>query len=60
MDVDVHFTDDLILKMKKKTFLANTKNKQKFISSLSSQMEKEGISMKQSAGDADYDIVMSA
>ena len=42
MGVDVDFTDDMILKMKKKLFLANFKNKQKFINSLSSQMEKEG------------------
>ena len=60
MGVDVHFTDDMILKMRKKPFLANTKNKQKFINSLSLQMEKEGIRVKQSAGDADYDIAMSA
>ena len=46
--------------MKKKTFLGNLKNKQKFINLLSSEIRKEGILVKKSVGDADYDIVMSA
>ena len=41
-------------------FVANPRNKQKFINLMSSQMEKEGIHLKQSSGDADYDIAMSA
>ena len=38
----------------------DTTNKQKFISSLSSQMEKDSMCVKQSAGNADYGIVMSS
>ena len=41
-------------------FVANPRNKQKCINLMSSQMEKEGINLKQSSGDADYDIAMSA
>ena len=58
--VNVDFTGSMILKMKKKTFLRNLKNKRKFINLLSSEITKEGILVKQSVGDADYDIVMSA
>ena len=60
MGVDVDFTSDMILKMKKRPFLANPRNKQKLINIMSSQMEEEGIQVKQSSGDAEYDIVMSA
>ena len=61
MGVNVDFTSDMLLKMKKKSFLANPKNKQKFIDLLGSEMVKEkGIQVRHSIGDADYDIVVSA
>jgi hypothetical protein len=60
MGVDVDFTPDMLLKMKKKPFLANPRNKQKFINLLGSEMEKVDIKVKHSPGDADYDIAMSA
>ena len=41
-------------------FVANPRNKQKFINLMSSQMEKEGIHLNKSSGDADYGIAMSA
>ena len=58
--VDIDFTPDMLLRMKKKAFLANPRNKQKFIDLLSSLLKDNGIDVKQSPGDADYDIVMSA
>ena len=58
--IDVDFTGSMILKIKKKTFLGDLKNKRKLIKLLSSEITKEGIIVKQSLGDADYDIVMSA
>ena len=59
MGVDVDFTGRRILKLKT-PFLANPRNKQKCINLLSSQIEKEGIHLNKSSGDADYDIAMSA
>ena len=60
MGVDVNFILDMLLKMKKKQFLANTRNKQKFINLLGLEMQKEDdIQVKHSLGDADYDIVIS-
>ena len=50
----------MLLSMKKKTFLANTRNKQMFISLLGSVMEKHGLRVKHASGDADYDIAMAA
>ena len=58
--VDIDFTPDMLLRMKKKAFLANPRNKQKFIDLLSSLLKDNGIDVKQSPGDADYDIFMSA
>ena len=61
MGVDVDFTPDMLLKMKKKPFLANERNKQKFIDLLGAEMEKTGrIHVKHSPGDADYDIAVCA
>jgi len=52
---------DMLLKMKKKPFLANTRNKQKFLHLLGSEMMKqEGIQITHSSGDADYNIAMTA
>ena len=59
MGVDVDFPGDMILKMKKRPFLAKPRSKQKLINILSSQMGEEDIQVKQSSGDADYDIAMS-
>ena len=60
MGVDVDFTPDMLLNMKKKPFLANPGNKQRFIRLLGSELEKkEGIQVTHSSGDADYDIVMA-
>lgn len=60
MGVDVDVTGDMLLKMKKKSFLANPRNKQRFIDLLGSQLEKDGTNVKHSSGDADYDIVVNA
>ena len=60
MGVYVDFTGRRFLKLKKNPFLANPRNKQKCINLMSSQMEKEGIHLNKSSGDADYDIAMSA
>lgn len=47
--------------MKKKLFLANVENKQKFIHLLALEMQKyKDIDVKYAVGDADYDIVSSA
>ena len=59
MGVDVNFTGRRILKLKN-PFLVNPRNKQKCINLMSSQMEKEGIHLNKSSGDADYHIAMSA
>ena len=60
MGADVEFMPDMLLRMKKKQFLANPKNKQRFINLLGSEMEKSGIQVRQALGDADYDIVTTA
>ena len=58
---DVDVTPDINLKMNKKTFLANPRNKQQFIHLLGSELEKsEDITVKHAAADADYDIAISA
>ena len=59
--IDIDFTPDMLLRMKKKAFLANPRNKQNFFFDLLSSLLKDnGIDVKQSPGDADYDIFMSA
>ena len=61
MGVDVDFTPDMFVKMKKKPFLANQKNKQRFINLLGAELKKEsGIQIQHSSGDADFDIVKTA
>ena len=61
MGVDVDISLDMTLKMKKKPFLANEKNKQRFINLLGIEMEKESnIQAIHSSGDADLDIVKTA
>jgi 5'-3' exonuclease len=59
MGVDVDFTPEMLLKMKK-LFLVNTRNKQKFLNLLGSEMNEKGIQVSHSSGDADYDIAMTA
>ncbi|MPC60671.1 hypothetical protein E2C01_054727 [Portunus trituberculatus] len=48
------------LAMKKKAFLVNPRNKQKFIYFIGSELEKAGVNLHHSAGDADYYIVSTA
>ena len=48
------------LPMKKKSFLANSKNKQKFLYFIGSELDKTGIKVQHSASDADYNIVSTA
>ncbi len=60
MGLEVNVNLNMMLTMKKKPFLANPKNKQAFINLLGSVMEKTGIQVQHSQGDADYDIAMSA
>ena len=60
MGDDVACNIDLILTMKKKQFLANTRNKQSFINLLSGALKNlPDVKVKHSKGDADYDIVMA-
>ena len=61
MGVEVDFTLDMLLRMKKKSILANQKNKQTFINLLTVQTKKEGdIQVENSIAEADFDIAMFA
>ncbi len=51
MGVDVEFTPDMVLHMKKKPFLANLRNKQNFINMIGSKMEEDAIQVQHSPGD---------
>lgn len=57
---EVDFKPEMYLTMKKKSFLANPKNKQKFLYFIGNELEKTGVKVKHSTGDADYDIVSKA
>ena len=58
--VNVTFTEEMQLSMKKTTFLANSKNKQRFINMLSNYLEKRKCKMYHAPGDADLLIVQKA
>ena len=49
-----------VVTLKKKEFLSNKVNKQKFLSILSSQLEKAGCSTAHASGDADVLIMLTA
>ena len=53
----VDFKPEMQLTIKKKAFLANPRNKQKFLYFIGSELEKAGVELYHSAGDADFDIV---
>lgn len=57
---EVDFKPEMQLTMNKKAFLANPRNKQKFLYFIGSELEKAGVELYHSAGDADYDIVSTA
>ena len=57
---EVNFTPAMQLTMKKKTFLANPRNKQKFLNYIGSELEKAGVKVEHSSADADYNIVSTA
>ena len=57
---EVNFKLEMQLTMKKKSFLANSKNKQKFLYFIGSELDKTGIKVQHSASDADYNIVSTA
>ena len=57
---EVSFKPEMQLTMKKKPFLANPKNNQKFLYFIGSELEKAGVDLHHSADDADYDIVSTA
>ena len=57
MGADVEFMPDILLRMKKKQFLANPKNKQRFINLIGSKLEKSGIQVRQACGDADVEVI---
>ena len=60
MGADVDFGLEMQLKMKKKPFLANQRNKERFINLLGAKKEtKSDIQVIHSSGDADFDIVKS-
>ena len=44
----------------KKAFLANPRNKQKFLYFIGSELKKAGVELNHSACDADFDIVSTA
>ena len=49
----MNFTQEMLLRMKKKAFLANQCNKQRFINLLANELEKlDVILVKHSPGDA--------
>ena len=54
---EVVFKPEMQLTMKKKAFLVNPRNKQKFLYFIGSELEKAGVELYHSAGDADFDIV---
>ena len=58
--VNVTFTEEMLLTMKKATFLANSINKQRFIDMLSGYLEKKTCKVYHSSGDADLLIVQKA
>lgn len=61
MGVDVDFSSDMIMKVKRKPFLANQRNKQRSINILGAELEKEsGCQVTHSSRDADFDIVKTA
>lgn len=57
---EIDFKPEMQLTMKKKAFLANPRNKQKFLYFIGSELEKAGVDLHHSADDADYDIVSTA
>ena len=57
---EVTFKPDMRLTMRKKVFLSNPRNKQKFLHYIGGELEKSGVTVHHSAGDADYDIVSAA
>ena len=58
--MNVTFTEEMLLTMKKATFLANSMNKQRFIDMLSGHLEKKTCKVYHSSGDADLLIVQKA
>ena len=58
--VNVTFTEEMLLIMKKATFLANSINKQRFIDMLSGYLEKKTCKVYHFSGDADLLIVQKA
>ena len=56
----IKFSSDMTLDMKKDVFLANTQNKQNFISNLREKFSENGIKTLQAEGDADLLIVETA
>jgi hypothetical protein len=56
----VKFESNMIIQSKKKDFLANKMNKQRFINMLSDRLETKGCETKHAASDADLLIVQTA
>ena len=57
---EVNFKAEMWLTMKKKAFLTNPKNKQRFLYFIGTELKKAGVEVQHSAGDADYNIVSTA
>ena len=57
---EVNFNPEMQLTMKKKTFLANTTNKQRFLYFIGNELIKAGVEVQHSTCDADYNIVSTA
>ena len=56
----VTFTADMPITMKKEQFLANQRNKQRFIFMLSEELQKKNCKTHHASGDADFLIVQKA
>jgi len=57
---EVQYSKDMLLRGKKNAFLANTKNKQKFIYMLSDKLKESGIDTIHASADADVLVVKTA
>ena len=58
--IEVKFLEDMALVLKKEVFLANKKNKQRFINIHGQKLEDAGCTVHHALGDADHLIVKKA
>ena len=58
--VEVTFDESTILSTRKKLFLSNKRNKEKFIKLLGKHLQQEGCKVQYASADADLDIVLQS